>query len=165
MGEAESGGSSSLQILLKALEPQFRRISRRHSLDGPDAEDALQNTLVRFTPLRKQIHEPASWLAVTFRRECLRLLGKRSRALLLDRNEDAMELASSETPPLGPEARMDLAAAIETLPKRQRWVLWQRFGLGLSGAELAEVMGCKVVSAKKAVSRALEALREIYRLR
>lgn len=165
MGEADSGGFSSLQILLKALEPQFRQIARRHSLDALDAEDALQNTLVRFTRRRTHIEAPTAWLAVTFRRECLRLLGKRSRSVDINPDVDSSEVAGAGIPALGPEARIDLAAAIEILPRKQRWVLWQRFGLGLSGAELAEAMGCKVVSAKKAVSRALDALREIYRTR
>ncbi len=163
MPEANSGGSSSLQILLRALEPHLRTLSRNYLLDAADTEDALQDTLLRFAPLRPGIRNPAAWLMVAFRRECLRLVRKRTRSpeLLVD-----LERIGAPDPaalPLTPEERIQLSEALEKLPSKERRVLWHRFALGLTFREVAEAMGCKVVTAKKASARALEALRRIYR--
>ncbi len=162
MPEANSGGSSSLQILLHALEPHLRTISRKYRLDVPDSEDVLQSTLVRFTPLRPGIQNPAAWLLVAFRRECLRLLRKRTRSPELVVDLEELAAPDRAAPPLSPEERIHLSVAIEKLKPRQRRVLWQRFALGLSLKEVAEAMGCKVVTAKKAIARAIAALRRIY---
>jgi RNA polymerase sigma factor (sigma-70 family) len=162
MPEADSGGSSALRVLLEALEPQFRNIARGYRIAPSDAEDVLQNTLLRFARFREVIHSPGAWLAVTFRRECLRHLGRRNELGGGRVELESIDDLESAQPPLGPEARIHLAAAIERLPRRERRVLWQRFGLGLSLKELAEAMGWQVVTARKAVARALEILRGIY---
>jgi len=106
---------------------------------------------------------PAAWLLVAFRRECLRLLRRRTRSpeLLVDLEKRAGP--DSAALPLTPEERLHLSNALEKLPSKERQVIWQRFALGLTFREVAAAMGCKVVTAKKASAHALEALRRIYR--
>jgi DNA-directed RNA polymerase specialized sigma24 family protein len=77
-------------------------------------------------------------------------------------NEAEIVEAAPASGPLDATDRVWLSAAIEKLPAKQRWAIGQRFALGLSVAELAAARGCKVVGAKKSISRALEALRTIY---
>lgn len=159
MSESHSGGSSALRILLQALEPQFRRISSAYQMDAADAEDALQNTLLRFTPHRAMIPNPAGWLPRVFRRECLRQLRKCTRRAEICVDPKGIDKADSAAPVLSPDERLHLAVSIEQLSPRHRKVLWLRYALGLSEAEVAEALGCRSVSAKKAIARALEALR------
>ena len=56
-------------------------------------------------------------------------------------------------------ARVEVAARLERLPPRQRACLVLRYYDGLTDAEIADVLGCAVVTVRSNVSRALVALR------
>ncbi len=157
--ETQRADLTSIEALLKELEPRFRSISCSFHIAVPDAEDVLQNTLVRYIHLRRPVEHPGAWLSIVFRRECLRFL--RGRALRLELAVDPAEIANAKAPVphLAPEERMFLTDALATLHTNQRKVLLWRYAMGMTEAEVADAIGCKPVSAKKTLSRALEALR------
>lgn len=157
--ESQAGDSTALEVLLNALEPRFRSIACRYHIDASDAEDVLQNTLVRYIHIERPVEHPRAWLSIVFRRECLRFLRGRAHRVELAVDREELANAKAPAPHLAPEARMFLAAALATLQPKQREILWWRYYLGMTEGEVAEAVGCKPVSAKKAISRALEALR------
>lgn len=161
--EAQASDSTSIEALLKALAPRFRSISCRHHIDVPDAEDVLQNTLVRYVHMRRPVADLGAWLSIVFRRECLRFLRERTRRLELAVDAEEISNASAPAPHLAPEERMYLKGVLATLPPKKRRILWWRYAMGMSEEEVADSAGCKVSSAKKAISRALQALRQIVR--
>jgi RNA polymerase sigma-70 factor (sigma-E family) len=60
-----------------------------------------------------------------------------------------------------PDARMDIVAALATLPPRQRAVIVLRFLQDMSVEQTAEAMGCSCGTVKSHTSRALGALRAL----
>jgi RNA polymerase sigma factor (sigma-70 family) len=69
-----------------------------------------------------------------------------------------------EDPPASPEEldialRLDIQAALERLPPRQRLLLHLRFWQGFTMAEAAREAGCSVFAAKRASAAAVTALR------
>jgi RNA polymerase sigma factor (sigma-70 family) len=66
---------------------------------------------------------------------------------------------SPESVVLAEDDRHALVAAMWALPERDRLALAYRFWLGLSEAEMADVMGCARGTVKSRISRALERLR------
>lgn len=59
----------------------------------------------------------------------------------------------------GVEARLDLVAALRTLPRRQREVVALRFLADRSEAETAATLGCSVGTVKSSASRGIASLR------
>ena len=157
---ADDVESTSLSMLLEALDPRLRLIARRYRIDTLDAEDVLQETLLRFLRRRHSIHDPFLWLPLVFRRECLRFVRKRKRYVNGTVDLERLDTSSLRIPPDQVHAtRLDLADAFEKLRPSQQRLLWWRYGLGMTEAEVAGALGCKPISAKKASSRALGAIR------
>jgi RNA polymerase sigma factor (sigma-70 family) len=73
----------------------------------------------------------------------------------------ATELAPGLAPSAGADDRIDLYAALEKLPKRQRESVVLRYLGDLSEAQTADLMGCSVGSVKTHSSRGLAALKEV----
>jgi RNA polymerase sigma factor (sigma-70 family) len=153
----------------RVFSTAFRLTGRR-----PDAEDLTAETfLLAYRSLSGFDYEhldtlqPRAWLSAIvvnqWRNQC-RNASRRPRVV-------SPLLAAGPEPvdPLpGVEQRVEahddgrrLAAALLTLPERQRIAVVLRFIGDLSMAEVGEVMGCPVGTAKSLVSRALDRLRPL----
>jgi RNA polymerase sigma-70 factor, ECF subfamily len=158
----------------------------------PDAEDALQDALLRVwrgLPRFEGRSSLRSWLYTIATNACLKAMGRRPRRVLpLDHggpgapgDGPGRPLVESvwidpypdrelglEDGLAAPDARyeqreaVELAfiAALQQLPPRQRAVLILRDVLGLSGAEVAAVLGTTPASVYSALQRAHRALEE-----
>jgi RNA polymerase sigma-70 factor (ECF subfamily) len=151
----------------------------------PDAEDALQEALLRAwrgLPRFAGRSSFRSWLYTIATNTCLRLIERRPRRVLpIDYGPAAdphdglgaplVESVWIDPYPdaaLGPEARyeqresVELAfiAALQRLPARQRAVLILRDVLGFSGAEVAEALEATPASVYSALQRAHRTMSE-----
>lgn len=142
-----------LAALLRELTPGLLRLGSRYRLPPEELEDALQEALLRFVRVRTQVADPAAWLNVAMRRECLRLAARRKRwrevaiadaSAVADRSD---ELASWIR-------EHDLRSALATLKPRQRDLLRWRYLEGLESVEIAERCGCRPSSLKRLLARA-----------
>jgi RNA polymerase sigma-70 factor (ECF subfamily) len=172
--------SAEIDAAFMALfaEHRHRVFSTALRLTGrrPDAEDLTAETfllayrsLAGFDDERLDTLQPRAWLSAIvvnrWRNQC-RNASRRPRAV-------SRPLAAGPEPepvdPLpGVEQRVEvhedgrrLAAALLTLPERQRIAVVLRFIGDLSMAEVGEVMGCPVGTAKSLVSRGLDRLRPL----
>jgi RNA polymerase sigma-70 factor (ECF subfamily) len=138
-----------------------------------DAEDLVQETLLRAWRARTTFHaqaSPRTWLYRIATNVCLTALARRARRVLpedvsaptqevawLEPYPDRLLEAVADAEP-GPEALCDqreatelaFVAALQHLPPRQRAVLFMRDVIGLSVAEVAEQLD----SSREAVSSA-----------
>jgi RNA polymerase sigma factor (sigma-70 family) len=131
------------------------RVSFKILGDRGDAEDVAQETLAR-THLHwsRVAARPQGWvvrvstnLAIDrYRRRGRRVTGSRDTLALVDAH-----LAD----------RLDLAAAIGHLPRRQREVVVLRYLADWSEADVAEALGCSPGTVKVHASRGLAALRSL----
>jgi RNA polymerase sigma factor (sigma-70 family) len=72
------------------------------------------------------------------------------------------KLIMNETAAAAPvDDRLDLYAALATLPRRQRETVVLRYLGDLSEAQTADLLGCSVGSVKTHASRGLAALKEV----
>ena len=91
--------------------------------------------------------------------------GRRVSAVPLDANVPDERLGSvPEDSVLERETRATLAAAIDRLPHIQRDAIVLRYGARLTAREIGLVLGKTDQAAQKLISRALETIRESYRV-
>lgn len=123
---AQAGDASAISALIARAQPDVRRYARRTCRTQSDMDDAAQEALIviyrRIGSLRA-IGALSSWMVRIVDRICLRLarqaLGQTSPLDVLETDERFRTLTDHEL-------RLDLAAAIQSLPPHYREVLLLR---------------------------------------
>lgn len=155
---AQTGEACDLEQLLAVCQADARRYARRHCL-ASDVDDAVQEALLiisrKVTGL-KTVAAFSSWLYIVIRRECRRLEQAMFRHAPLE--QDAIEslVASKSDHAL----RLDLAAALESLPKHYLDVVLLRDFEELTIGEIAQRLGEPASAVKSRLHRARELVRE-----
>ena len=91
--------------------------------------------------------------------------GRRVSAVPLNADfPDERHTISPEEAALANETRATLVASINRLPEVQREAIVLRYAAGLTAREIGEVLGKTDHAAQKLISRALETIRESYRV-
>ena len=106
------GDSASWEVLIRKYQNLIYSVPLKHRLSSQDAADIFQSVcmvmLQKLSTLR-QSETLASWLYVTTRRQCWKLLRKQSREVEIDEStEDTVE-ESAEDVVLQHQIRMGLA--------------------------------------------------------
>lgn len=155
---AQTGDSGALERLLAVCQADARRYARRHCL-ASDVDDAVQEALLiisrKVTGL-KAVAAFSSWLYIVIRRECRRLEQAMFKHEPLE--QDAIEslVASKSDSAL----RLDLAAALESLPKHYLEVVLLRDFEELTIGEIAVRLREPPGAIKSRLHRARELVRE-----
>ena len=173
--EAATGDAAAMERLLMRAQEVAWRFSVTVCGHADDAEDAMQEALIKTYRYVGRIREPEAfrpWLYRTVRNACL--MGRRKKV-----NEPA-RLQSLDAPMPGPDGpvRMDaphpgknpeqladnaglrrrLRKALRTLPGPYRAIVFLREMEGLSTREVAKVMGISEDNVKARLHRARVAL-------
>jgi RNA polymerase sigma factor (sigma-70 family) len=155
---ARAGDPAAIDQLLVGARADLQRYAQRSCVVS-DVEDAVQEALLvvsrRLSSLR---HAQAwsRWLFRIVRRQCHRMARSALRTDLWD--DDAVEgLVASRTED---ELRLDVAAAIESLPEPYREVVLLRDFEGLTIGEMAERLSLSSPAVKGRLQRARELTRE-----
>jgi RNA polymerase sigma-70 factor, ECF subfamily len=91
--------------------------------------------------------------------------GRRASAVSIDADlPDERRATAPEEAALAKERRATLAAAIDRLPPVQREAIVLRYAARLTAREIGEVLGKSDQATQKLISRALETIRESYRV-
>lgn len=134
------------------------RVAYRLLGDRTEAEDVAQEACARTYSRWASVRDHAEpWCVRVASNLALDLLRARTRAVR--RNERLKTNEKVTTPAL--EERLDLYAALERLPRRQRETVVLRYLGDLSEAQTADLIGCSVGSVKTHASRGLAALKEV----
>lgn len=158
---ARAGDLSAAEALLSTCQPDIRRYARRQCHAASDIDDAVQEVLLI---LYRRVHELRAveafshWLFRVVDRVCLRL-GRRLLRLPpspLEEVEARLGLATRSDP----ELRLDLAAAIQSLPLPYREAILLRDVEELTIAEIAGRLSITKAAAKARLHRARALVRE-----
>lgn len=168
---AATGDAEALDRLLMRAQEVAWRFSTSVCRHADDAEDAMQEALIKTYRYVARIEDPGAfkpWLYRTVRNACL--MGRRKRAgepTRLQSLDDAVRSAAhpgridARDPGKNPEQLADnaglrrrLRKALRTLPPPYRAVVFLREMEGLSTREVAKVMGMSEDNVKTRLHRA-----------
>lgn len=176
--EASSGDPGAMERLLTRVQEVAWRFSVAVCGHADDAEDAMQEALLKTYRYTATIREPEAfrpWLHRTVRNACL--MNRRKRVHEPRRLESLDQARSTD----GGPARLDpphpgpnpeqlaansrlrgrLRAALATLPPPQRAIVFLREMEGLSTRDVAHAMGISEDTVKTRLSRARKALQAV----
>jgi RNA polymerase sigma-70 factor (sigma-E family) len=158
--EAAAAPSSALTFeeVFPVLVRDAYRVAYRLLGDRTEAEDVAQEACARTYSRWATVKDHAEpWCVRVASNLALDLLRARTRAVR--RNERLKTNNTIVTPQI--DERLDLYAALEKLPRRQRETVVLRYLGDLSEAQTADLIGCSVGSVKTHASRGLAALKEV----
>ena len=140
----------------QAIRPQLINQARRYLGDTDEAEDVVQDALLRLWQMREQLSSPLVRMAVVVTRNlAIDHLRRRRPAASLEL------VAAEEEPQVDPRTERILAI-VDTLPLLQQTVLRLRHMEDMEMADIAELTGSNEVAVRKTLSRARQAVREKY---
>ena len=155
---AQTGDPASIERLLVVCQADARRYAYRHC-QASDIDDAVQESLLVISRKIKGLKAAAafsSWLFTVIKRECRKLERIMFRHDPLDDDLAEHQLASKSDGDL----RIDLAAALESLPAHYLEVVLLRDFEELTIAEITERLGEQSGAVKSRLHRARELVRE-----
>ena len=172
--DASGGDPAAMERLLTRVQEMAWRFSMSVCGRAADAEDAMQEALIKTYRYTSSIREPEAfrpWLHRTVKNACL--MSRRRRVNQPKRLESIDPArAGDDTAPIDPpdpgrnpeqltansRLRGRLQDALRTLPASQRAVVVLREMQGLSTREVADAMGISEANVKTRLSRARKAL-------
>jgi RNA polymerase sigma-70 factor (ECF subfamily) len=155
--------------LLNEYVPRVYRFARRLSSDHHIAEDLTQETMLRAWRNRDQLRDPRTaivWLLRITQNLWLDQLRRRKHPVgqATPLCTDIVEEADLPDRTIGEQEELRMALnALDSLPGRQRDVLYLHACEGLTHAEISEVLGITPDAVKANLSLARKKMRELLR--
>lgn len=123
---AAQGDQHAWEQLVDSYAGLIWAITRNHRLGFGDASDVSQTTWLRLVESIDKIEDPSrvgAWLATTARRECLRVLGRTRKQVLVPETDAVLNGPAVDAPELdaallADERAADVQQALEQLPAR-----------------------------------------------
>jgi RNA polymerase sigma-70 factor (ECF subfamily) len=160
LARACAGDARAFAELVGPLIDSAFRLAMTMLKERSAAEDAVQEASLKTWRTLSRVREGADlrpWFLAIVANECRS--ARRSRWWHVIRSEDVGESERRPAAQEGWEARMDLDAALDALPRRHLLALSLYYHLDLPIEEVARVLGCSTGAARQRIHRALEALR------
>jgi RNA polymerase sigma factor (sigma-70 family) len=155
---ARNGDPAALTQLLLIAQPDIRRYAQR-SCTISDVDDAVQEVLLilsRYLSTVRHMAALSAWLFRVAKRECRRLARSTLRVDPWEESEVDALVSSRSTDRL----RLDVTAALESLPEHYREMIVLRDFEELTIAEIATRLGLSRAAVKSRLHRARQMTRE-----
>ena len=157
------------EIEAKRMRPALLRLAMHYTEDTDEAEDIIQDVLLKLWFLRERLDDYRSIdaLAVVITKH-LCINRKRSRHLDTVALEEGLDIGMEDSPEriLIKEERMEeLLALISTLPNLQQAILRMKHIEGFEVEEIARLTGSTPVAVRTNLSRARKKVREQFLMR
>ena len=138
------------------LRPRLMLTARRY-LGDDDAEDTVQDALLRLWQMVGELRQPFDALALRLTRNlCIDQLRRRKPTVMLS-DSGGTDQAD------GDDERIErMMAVVSTLPDLQQTILRLRHLEGMEMNEIADLIGSSEVAIRKALSRARQAVKQKY---
>jgi RNA polymerase sigma factor (sigma-70 family) len=125
---ARRGEDDAWRTLIDRYKPIIRAVGRGYRLPGNDVDDVIQTVCLRLFENLGRIRTPQAlpaWLVTTARRECLRLVRRRSQFIPMDSIDelDGHETHGVDADLLRAELAQALRAGLTELTRTQRDLL------------------------------------------
>lgn len=138
------------------LRPRLMLTARRY-LGDDDAEDTVQDALLRLWQMVGELRQPFDALALRLTRNlCIDKVRRKRPTLTLTDSGETGEADDND------ERIERMMAVVSTLPDLQQTVLRLRHLEGMEMNEIADLTGSSEVAIRKALSRARQAVRQKY---
>jgi RNA polymerase sigma-70 factor (ECF subfamily) len=138
------------------LRPRLMLTARRY-LGDDDAEDTVQDALLRLWQMVGELRQPFDALALRLTRNlCIDKVRRKKPTLTLTDSGETGEADDND------ERIERMMAVVSTLPDLQQTVLRLRHLEGMEMNEIADLIGSSEVAIRKALSRARQAVRQKY---
>lgn len=165
---AQLGDRNALETLLRRLADQLRPYLEHLIADSDDAEDVLQEVLLRVTKKLPTLREHAwvrAWAYRIATRDALRHLARSRRHALtsLEVANDVPVAEAEEDCLFDPLILAQLPSAVAGLPAKCQTVVRLRSLHGLTQAEIAEILSIPLGTVKSRIAYGLRLLRERIR--
>lgn len=169
---AQASDRNALEQLIMLHEHRIFALALRMTGNVADAQDAVQETLIRLHLGVRKI-DPArgagAWLGAVAVNACHEIHRRRQRSRLIPIAADAVDVPDSTPDPerrlSGRESEECLRAGLETLPEKERAALLLREIQGLTTAQVARALGSSEVTVRSQISSARLKLRRIFHRR
>ena len=147
--------TEEFKLEVQAIRPRLINQAQRYLDNTDDAEDVVQDTLLRLWQMREQLRSPLDRMAMVVTRNlAIELLRQR-------KSEDLSEYVETVEP--REDYRIErILTILSTLPPMQQTILRLRHMEGWEMADIAELVGSNEVAIRKSLSRARKALKEKY---
>ncbi|MDR2385754.1 MAG: sigma-70 family RNA polymerase sigma factor [Tannerella sp.] len=146
------------------LRPVMLAVALKMLGDADDAEDAVQEIMLRIWEMRAQVTKminPEGYVMQSLRNFCLDRLRAKKQTVEVTQ----ISLACDETPYLGTERRNAVVLVgqiIASLPRQQKMVIEMRDIEGYELEEIATATGMQVGAVAVNLSRARKKVRDLY---
>jgi RNA polymerase sigma factor (sigma-70 family) len=152
-------GETIAPLLAAELFALAYRVGYRMLGSRADAEDVAQETVARACARWPKVREfPQAWVARVSANMAIDVIRRRRRERRpLGPSQHAAAAGAATDAFVG--ERLELVAALERLPRRQRDVVVLRYVADLGEVAVAEQLGCSVGAVKQHASRGLRTLR------
>lgn len=138
------------------LRPRLMLTARRY-LGDDDAEDTVQDALLRLWQMVGELRQPFDALALRLTRNlCIDQVRRKRPTLTLTDSGETGEADDND------ERIERMMAVVSTLPDLQQTILRLRHLEGMEMNEIADLTGSSEVAIRKALSRARQAVRQKY---
>jgi RNA polymerase sigma factor (sigma-70 family) len=158
----EEGDAQAFGTLVKAHQGMVFSVCQRVLGNGADAEDAMQNSFLRFAREAATLHAPvAGWLHCVAARSALDL--RRKNTVRVSYESEAARQHADATDPSWDDLKQVVDEAISDLPTRLRTPFVLHYLEECTQAEVAAQMGLSQAAVSKQLQQALDALRKRLR--
>lgn len=149
---------SAYMAEVETVRPRLLAIARKILEDDEEAEDVVQDALLRLWQLREEPIDHAERLAQTVVRNLSIDLVRRRR-----RTASLSHISTIDTPSDETEEQMErMMTMVEALPTMQQTVLRLRHIEGMEMRDIAELVGTTEQAVRQSLSRARRTLKERY---
>lgn len=154
------------EIEAKRMRPALLRLASRYMEDADEAEDVIQDVLLKLWFLREKLdrYRSVDALAMVITKHlCINQL--RTRRMETVELQQDMQIAGSETTDqrlLEAEETRELLRVISTLPNLQQAVLRMKHIEGFEVEEIARLTGSTPIAVRTNLSRARKKVREQF---
>lgn len=159
MGRGNGDGMDETQFKeeARALRPVLARDARRYLGSADEAEDIVQDALLRLWQIRAELRSPMVALArVLVRNLSISALRSRKRTVSVE----AIDVGDS---PATDDSRYErIVSLLGQLPPWQQTIFRMRHMEGLDYADIAELTGTSAAAVRQAVSRARRTILQRY---
>lgn len=157
-------GKEEFCILTRQLRADIMALSRRFLRNEAEAEDNVQDTLLRLWTVREQLDEVRSVQALTYaicRNLCVSKLRKR-RIIPMELNEEIKLISTHDSQWMLEEKEnaLWLEDRIAELPSAQMQILRMSQQDGLENSEIAQILGISETTVRTALCKARRRLLE-----
>ena len=141
---------------VEQVRPQMLRLARSYLKDDEEAEDAVQDVLLRLWQMLESLHLPMAPMAsVLVKNRCVDIIRRRRTTPSIPEN-----LVDYE--PTNDERYAKVMQIADRLPTFQQTILRLRHIEGMEMHDIAALLGSSDVAVRKALSRARQAIRHQF---